>query len=132
VVFTAIEALAQLATPEAISALLELTANSTRHEACIIALANLGEAQVEAIGTGLHHFYLEVRCATVEVLTRLRCPRASELLITALDDREQIVRLAAVNGLEHLGNRYAERKIAVMAHTDPDPTVRQAAQKALG
>lgn len=132
VVFAAIEALAQLATPEAIAALLELTANPTSNEACIIALANLGEAQVEAIGTGLHHFHLEVRCATVEVLTRLRCPRASEILITALDDPEQIVRLAAVNGLEHLGNRYAERKIAVMAHTDPDPTVRQAAQKALG
>ncbi|MGA9377523.1 MAG: HEAT repeat domain-containing protein, partial [Phormidium sp.] len=61
VVFTAIEALAQLATPDAISALLELTANPTRNEACIIALANLGEAQVDAIGTGLHHFNLEVR-----------------------------------------------------------------------
>ena len=132
VVFAAIEALAQLATPEAIAALLELTANPTRNQACIIALANLGEAQVEAIGAGLHHFNQEIRCTTVEVLTRLRCPRASELLITALDDREQIVRLAAVNGLEHLGNRYAERKIAVMAHTDPDPIVRQAAQKALG
>jgi HEAT repeat protein len=132
VVFAAIEALAQLATPEAISALLELTASPTRNEACIIALANLGERQVESIGEGLRHFNQEVRCATVEVLTRLRCPRASELLITALDDREQIVRLAAVNGLEHLGNRYAERKIAVMAHTDPDPIVRQAAQKALG
>ncbi|XWK87977.1 MAG: HEAT repeat domain-containing protein [Phormidium sp.] len=132
VVFAAIEALAQLATPEAIAVLLELTANPTRNEACIIALANLGEKQVEAIAQGLHHFNQEVRCATVEVLTRLRCPRASELLITALDDKQQIVRLAAVNGLEHLGNRYAERKIAVMAHTDPDPTVRQAAQKALG
>lgn len=132
VVFAAIEALSQLATPEAIAALLELTTNPIRNEACIIALANLGEKQVEAIGQGLYHFNHEVRCATVEVLTRLRCPRASELLITALDDREQIVRLAAVNGLEHLGNRYAERKIAVMAHTDPDPTVRQAAQKALG
>ena len=131
VVFAAIDALAQLATPEAIASLLELTTNSSRSEACIIALANLGETQVEAIGTGLYHFNLEVRCATVEVLTRLRCPRASELLITALDDQEQIVRLAAVNGLEHLGNRYAERKIAIMAHTDPDPIVRQAAQKAL-
>lgn len=131
VVFAAIDALAQLSTPEAIASLLELTTNPSRSEACIIALANLGEMQVEAIGTGLYHFNLEVRCATVEVLTRLRCPRASELLITALDDREQIVRLAAVNGLEHLGNRYAERKIAIMAHTDPDPIVRQAAQKAL-
>lgn len=132
VVFAAIDALAQLATPEAIASLLELTTNPSRSEACIIALANLGETQVEAIGAGLYHFNLEVRCATVEVLTRLRCPRASELLITALDDREQIVRLAAVSGLEHLGNRYAERKIAIMAHTDPDPIVRQAAQKALG
>lgn len=132
VVFAAIEALAELATPEAIAALLELTPNPRHNEACIIALANLGEKQVEAIGQGLNHFNLKVRCAAVEALTRLRCPRASELLITALDDREQIVRLAAVNGLEHLGSRGAEPKIALMAHTDPDPIVRQAAQKSLG
>jgi len=132
VVIAAIEALADLATPEAIAALLELTANPIHNEACILALANLGEEQVEAIGRGLSHFNLEVRCATVDVLTRLRCPRASFLLITALDNQSQPVRLAAVHGLEHLGNRDAERKFAVMAYTDPDSIVRRAAQKAIG
>ncbi|HEY9852158.1 MAG TPA: HEAT repeat domain-containing protein [Leptolyngbyaceae cyanobacterium] len=129
VVFSAIEALAQLATPDAIAALLELTANPTRNEACIVALANLGEEQIEAIGRGLTHSHAKVKRAVVEVLMRLKHPRASELLIAALDDRDTSVRLAAVNALNHLGNRYAERKMAILAHTDPDPAVRRAAQK---
>jgi HEAT repeat protein len=62
----------------------------------------------------------------------MKHPRASELLLTALDDRDTSVRLAAVNALENLGNRYAERKLAVLAHTDPDPTVRRAAQRSQG
>lgn len=129
VVQAAIEALAQLSTAEAIEALVELTANPTRNQVCILALANLGEAQIEAIGRGLNHPNPKVRCAVVEVLTRLKHPRASELLMVALDDGDTSVRLAAVSALEHLGNRYAERKIAVLALTDPHPAVRRAAQK---
>ena len=130
VVQATIEALTVLGTPEAIAALVELTANPSRNELCILALANLGETQIEAIGQGLHHPNVKVRCAVIKVLTRLKHPRASGVLMAALDDRETSVRLAAVNALEHLGNRYAERKIAILAHTDPDPAVRRAAQKA--
>jgi HEAT repeat protein len=129
VVQAAIEALQQLATPEAIACLLELTANPTRNEACVAALTNLGAAHLEVISRGLTHTNAGVRRAVVEVLTRMKHPRASELLLTALDDRDTSVRLAAVNALENLGNRYAERKLAVLAHTDPDPTVRRAAQR---
>lgn len=132
VVQAAIEALTVLSTPEAIAALVELTANPTRNHLCIVALANLGETQIEAIGRGLNHPNAKVRCAVVEVLTRLKHPRASEISIAALDDLDTCVRLAAVSALEHLGNRYAERKIAVLARTDPDPTVRRAAQNAHG
>lgn len=129
VVQAAIEALAQLSTPEAIGSLLELTANPIRNQDCIAALANLGQGYIEAIGRGLAHLHPKVRRAVVEVLMRLKHPRASELLMVALDDRDTSVRLAAINALEHLGNRHAERKIAVLAHTDPDPTVRRAAQR---
>lgn len=132
VVQAAIEALQQLATPEAIACLLELTANPTRNEACVAALTNLGAAHLEVISRGLTHTNAGVRRAVVEVLTRMKHPRASELLLTALDDRDTSVRLAAVNALENLGNRYAERKLAVLAHTDPDPTVRRAAQRSQG
>lgn len=129
VVQAAIDALEQLATPEAIAGLLELTANPTRSEACITALVRLGAAHLETISRGLTHTNAGVRRAVVEALTRMKHPRASEFLLTALDDQDTSVRLAAVNALENLGNRYAERKLAVLAHTDPDPTVRRAAQR---
>jgi HEAT repeat protein len=131
VVQAAIQALTQLATPEAIAALMDLTANPTRNEACIIALSTLDVTQIEAIGRGLNHPKSEVRRAAVEVLTRMKHPRASECLMLALDDQETSVRLAAVKALEHLGYVSAERKLAVMAHTDPDLSVRRAAQKGL-
>lgn len=129
VVQAAIEALQKLATPEAIAGLLELTANPTHNEAGISALANLGTAHLDAIGRGLTHTNAGVRRAVVEVLTRMKHPRASEFLLTALEDRDTSVRLAAVQALANLGNRNAERKLAVLAHTDPDPTVRRAAQR---
>ena len=131
VVQAAIEGLEQLATPEAIAGLLELTLNPTCNEACIAALANLGAAHLEAIAQGLTHTNAGIRRVVVEVLTRMKHPRASEFLLTALDDQDKSVRLAAVNALEHLGNRYAERKLEVLANTDPDPTVRRAAQRGL-
>ena len=131
VVRTAIESLAQLGTTEAITALLELTANPKSGKACIEHLTNLGGEQIEVIGRGLQHTDPKVRWAVVEVLMRLKHPRASELLIAALDDREISVRLAAIGALEGLGNRYAQRKMMVLAHTDPDLSVRRAAQNAI-
>lgn len=131
VVQAAIEALEQLATPEAIASLLELTAHPTCNEACVTALAKFGAAQLDAIAQGLNHTNSGVRRAVVEVLTRMKHPHASELLLAALDDRDTAVRLAAVNALENLGNRNAERKLGVIADTDPDPTVRRAAQRGM-
>ncbi|MFB2922954.1 HEAT repeat domain-containing protein [Aerosakkonema funiforme] len=125
----AIEALAQLSTPEAIAALLELTSTHQVNKVCIAALTNLGEEHIVAIGRGLKHPHTKVRAAAIDVLMRLKHPHASEFLIAALDDKDSSVRLAAINALEHLGNRNAQQKIAVLAHTDPDPTVRRAAQK---
>ncbi len=153
VVQAAIDALAHLCTEEAIAALIELTADPRRTTACTIALAqghgsragtgapplqpascNIRvsvEEQIYWIGRGLRHPNAGVRCAVVDVLTRLKHPRASELLIAALDDADSSVRLQTARALGHLGNRYAEPKIAVLARTDPDPAVRRAAQKVL-
>ena len=63
------------------------------------------------------------------MLTRLKHPLASELLVGALDDPDSSVRLAAVNALGLIGNRSCEDKLTLMAHGDPDPSVRRAAQK---
>lgn len=131
VIQAAIDALANLATPEAIDALITLTADTARNEACVAALAHLGKDQIELIGQGLNHPQIAVRRAIVGALGRMKQPRASELLGAALIDADASVRLAAVNALSHLGSHSAERRLVTMTRTDPDPSVRRAAQKAL-
>ncbi|WP_017721262.1 HEAT repeat domain-containing protein [Kamptonema formosum] len=134
----ATDALARISCEEAIAALIDLSADQQRVQACIAALlrteARTGvsfDKQIEWIGRGLSHPQAQVRCAVVEVLTRLKHPHASELLTNALDDAEPAVRLTAVRSLGYLGNRSAEQKLAALSRTDPDPAVRRAAQKVL-
>ncbi len=134
----ATDALARISSEEAIAALIDLSADLQRVNSCIAALlrteARTGvsfDKQIEWIGRGLSHPQAQVRCAVVEVLTRLKHPQASELLTSALDDAEAAVRLVAVRSLGYLGNRSAELKLAALSRTDPDPAVRRAAQKAL-
>ena len=127
----AIDALARLATPEAIASLIDLTADGARREASVNALAHLGEQKIELIGRGLNQAQPSVRRAVIDALRRMKHPAASEVLSGALDDEDANVRLAAVNALAYLGNRSAERKLRALMRTDPDTAVRRAAQKAL-
>lgn len=138
VVQAAIEALAKMCSAESIAALIELIADHQRVNACVAVLVRLNgqprvslEQLIEWIGRGLNHPHAGVRCAVIEILTRLKHPRASELLIFALADKDASVRLYAVRSLQHLGNRYAEEKLSALARTDPDAGVRRAAQKLL-
>lgn len=131
VVEASIEALAGLATPEGVEKLISLTSDPTRRDACVAALAELPEDQIESIGKGLGHPQTAVRRAVVEALGRMKHPLASNLLGTALDDEEASIRSAAANALGHIGSRYAERKLVAMARTDSDPSVRRAAHRAL-
>ena len=151
VVQAAIDSLARMGTPEAIASLLDLTVDPTCRDTCIQTLASRGsvcsggslnysgqgsgvvaiEAYIEAIGRGLRHVHPAVRTAVVEILTRLKHPEASELLILALDDGDPHVRLAAVTALGHLGNHACEDKLVILARTDSDTTVRRAARKVL-
>jgi HEAT repeat protein len=128
---TAIDALAHLGTPEAIAALVNLTAETARREACIESLSRLNEQKIELIGKGLTSAQSSVRRALVDALGRMKNPLASELLSKALDDEDASVRLAAVNALAHIGSRSAERKLVDLMRADPEPNVRRAAQKAL-
>ena len=127
----AIDALARLATPESIAALVNLTTETACREASLNALAGLGEQKIELIGNGLKHAQSSARRSVVEALGRMKHPRASEALSGALDDEEASVRLAAVNALAHLGSRSAERKLLALMRADPDTAVRRAAKKAL-
>jgi HEAT repeat protein len=131
VVQTAIDALRNLATPEAITTLLRLTANPELRDASVEALASLGKQKMELISAGLSNAQPAVRRGAVEALGRMKHSQASDLLSTALDDQVVDVRLAAVHALAQLGSRHAERKLVAMARTDPDTNVRRTAQKAL-
>lgn len=126
-----IDTLQRVNRDEATQALIELTIEPTRREACCSALAQLGESHLDQIAVGLNHIHPGVRCAIVNVLTRLKNPKASELLIAMLDDQDSEVRLASTVALGRLGNRACDDKLSHLAHNDPDPAVRRAAQKVL-
>lgn len=117
--------------PAAVAALIDLTAEPTRREACVTALARLGVGHLEWLARALSHPDAQVRGAVIDALTRIKHPQASAILTTALEDPESSVRLAAVTALGYLGNRYAERKLISMVRSDPDTAVRRAAQKIL-
>jgi len=128
----AIESLVQIATPEAIQALTALTANPKRREACVDALAQLGEAEVEWIAAGLKHQHVGVRSAVVDALTRMKHPNVLTYLIPALGDKEASIRLATVTAfgrLKHLEG--IEAKLLEITHQDPNLAVRRAAQNVL-
>jgi HEAT repeat protein len=127
----AIEACARVGTPDAIDALIGLMADPARRDTCVQALAHLGEEQVALVAGGLAHPDAGVRRAVVEALARMKRPHASEHLVAALDDGEASVRLAATLALGQLGSRYAERRLVLLARSDPDLAVRRAAHTAL-
>ncbi|MGC9525698.1 MAG: HEAT repeat domain-containing protein [Limnospira sp.] len=137
VVVAAIESLSRIATPEAISALLELTVDPSIRETCLDALVtrscpqHLQAEYIELIAEGLRHVHPGVRCSVVEVLRRLKHPLASEYLIEALGDPDHNVRLAAVNALVYLGNRTCEAQLARLARSDPSAAIRRVAHRGL-
>lgn len=128
---TAIAALAKLATPEAIAALVDLTAEANYREVVVEALSHLGEQKAHLVGRGLKHLQPSVRRAVVDALGRMKHPLASEQLNMALEDEDAGVRLATVNALNYLGNRVAERRLLNLMSQDPDAAVRRAAKNAL-
>jgi HEAT repeat protein len=137
-VLGAIKSLCHMATPEAIQALLDLTMDPSNREACINALAHREKQEnvyfydyIDLIAKGLNHHHINVRCAVIEILKRLKHPRASEYLIKTLEDTDSTVRLAAVNALVYLGNRNCLDKLSQLAKTDPSTIIRRTAQKGL-
>jgi len=126
-----INLLAQQATSQAINALLALTSNPSRREACVIALSQLNESQIDKLANGLQHEYPGVRTATIDALTRMKNPLVTQHLITALSDKEASVRLAAITAIGHLGTEQAVHKLSQIASEDPNLAVRRSAQKIL-
>ena len=127
----AAESLAGLNMPEAIMALVNLTADPARRDKAVGALAGLRGADVDVLGEQLSHPQWQVKNAVIDALTRMKHPNASRYLIRSLDNPEPRVRLAAVRALGKLGNREARDKILSMARNDSDFAVKRAAKKAL-
>ena len=67
-----------------------------------------------------------------QALSRMRHSDATLWVESALDDAVPMVRATAVAELRRLGSRSAIRKLVILARTDPDAGVRQAALMAAG
>lgn len=127
----AIAALSQRGGPECIDALLNLTVDNSRRGAAINGLINLGEKAIDRIAKALSHSNPNIRTAAVEVLARMKKPAASERLLLSLEDPDPAVRLAAVRFLGSMGSPLGKKRLADIARSDPDYSVRSAAQGAL-
>ncbi len=139
IVGEAIEALGRLARApggangtSAVQALINLTADPVRREASVVALGSLPARQVDRVAGGLSDPRVEVRCAVAEALARMCNEHATSWLWRALDDRAPDVRRVAATRLGRLGSRGPESRLAALARTDPDASVRHAARAALG
>jgi HEAT repeat protein len=117
---------------KAAGALVALTAEPSRRESSVAALARLPVRRASDVARGLAHSSPSVRRATVDALSRMRHTDATRWIETALDDVTPAVRSAAAAELRRLGSRHATRKLMMLARTDPDVEVRQAAMMASG
>jgi HEAT repeat protein len=129
----AIDGLAKIArrqdlhSSEATRALVALTAEPRRREAVITALSELPARRIGDLARGLGEASPDVRCASVEALSRMQHSNASRALERALDDVHPAVRLAAIRALKTLGTREPRKKLMALARTDPEAEVRRAA-----
>jgi HEAT repeat protein len=113
--------------PPAVKALVELSADTSRRDLVIPALAEVPAALIGHVALGLRDPRIMVRVAVLQALGQMRRAEASRWLQAALDDDPPEVRLAAITELRHLGTRGVERRLVTLARTDPDAAVRRAA-----
>lgn len=96
---SAVEALASIGSPESINALVGLLSNVVLRTAVSDALASVPDGLIDSVGKGLEQKSPLVRRLIIEVLARMKRPRATELLSGALNDSDQLVRTSAAAAL---------------------------------
>lgn len=96
-------------------------------------LASLGnpKALEELIKTLQKSGDPQTRAAAAEAIGKLRDRRGLATLMTALDDHDDRVRIAACDALALLGDRTARDALMRLHESDPHPAVRDAAVKAI-
>lgn len=126
---SAIKGLRQIANPESINALLNITADPENREKAICLLSSLTAEKIGLVCSGLGHRNVIVRTAVVEILLRNHTPQASDMLGGCLSHADSSVRLASIYALYRLGNRNHMKKLIGLKNYDPDPVVRKAVEE---
>lgn len=98
----AVHVLGEIGTDAAVTTLIELTADPRRSAAAVAVLARVGESRLPALGAGLDHEDVEIRCAVADALARTRSRQAIPFLAGALDDVSPTVREAAASALARI------------------------------
>jgi HEAT repeat protein len=106
----ALSGLAAIKSSDAIAALLTISVDPKRRDACIHVLQGAGDVAVPYLAQGLHNSDADVRRTIVEVLCRVHTSRAIEALRTAVDDPHPSVRFAV---------SYALARFCPPSSTDP-------------
>jgi HEAT repeat protein len=128
----AITALSQIHTSEATTALINLMLDAKLRDLARAVLIRKGAAAITDLQRALAHSHRTVRATVVEILARIKGPVTPGIVAVALDDADPMVRIAAITALERLGHQQVARKLADLAHTDPEENVRRAAQTLVG
>jgi HEAT repeat protein len=111
----------------AIAALIDLGADPARRTAAAAQLGRVPADGVIEIAHGLSAPWPGMRLTAVEALARMRHPRASAALASALADPDPSIRAAAVFAFGRLGTLSVAPTIAALRDRDPDLAVRRRA-----
>jgi HEAT repeat protein len=114
----------------AIHALINLGADVSRRPSVVNALATVGSTTIGELEDAMLAPRTDTRILAIEALARIEDPRASDVLLRALDDAEASVRSAAVAAFGRLGSRLAASRIVTMTTSDTNMAVRRHAAAA--
>jgi HEAT repeat protein len=96
------------------------------------ALTALGETAIPQLAAALGHADADARIAVLDVLEAIAGPRTTEILLTALDDSDEDVRLRAVEVLGVTRDRHAVQPLIERYAKDDDDQVRYEILTTLG
>jgi HEAT repeat protein len=115
------------ARPAAIAALIALGTDSSRRQHVVAAVGSLSPEAIPLLREALPASAPNGRVLLIEALARMRDPRASQLIGSALSDNVPAVRSAAIAALGRLGSSIARQTIAAMSTSDSSLAVRRIA-----
>ncbi|HEU5256904.1 MAG TPA: HEAT repeat domain-containing protein [Vicinamibacterales bacterium] len=112
----------------AVAALINLGSTAETRDPALRTIAALPERVVGDVAVALESSHTRTKLTAIEALARMRHPRASEALRTALQDEEPAVRRAAIAAFGRLGTTTAAPAIRRLSTSDPDERVRRLAE----